>query len=61
MLQVKLFDEEHEKDLEQSINRFLEVIPEQKFVDVKYSVAAMGDSEDLDQIYCFSALVLYRK
>jgi len=57
-MKVKLFDEMHEKDLEVSINDFLEEIGE-KLVDIKYQVSISMFSEE--QIYCFSAMVLYKK
>ncbi|SDM28410.1 sporulation protein Cse60 [Bacillus sp. OK048] len=60
MIQVKLFDREHEKDLEKEMNRFLKGIDEQKLVDIKYNVAAMPEEEEEEQIYCFSAMVIYR-
>ncbi|MFB6467613.1 sporulation protein Cse60 [Cytobacillus sp. Hz8] len=59
MIQVKLFDQEHEKDLEIEMNRFLETIEEKKLLDIKYNIAAMQEDED-DQIYCFSAMIIYR-
>ncbi|PLT29240.1 sporulation protein Cse60 [Peribacillus deserti] len=60
MIQVKLFDYEHEKDLENGMNSFLKVIKEDQLVDIKYNVAAISEEEE-DQIYCFSAMVIYRK
>ena len=60
MIQVKLFDREHEKDLEQEMNRFLEGIEDQSLVDIKYNVAAMTEEEEEEQIYCFSAMIIYR-
>ena len=57
-MKVKVFDEMHEKDLETSVNEFLEEIGD-KFVDVKYQVSISMFSEE--QIYCFSAMVLYKK
>ncbi|MEH7253403.1 sporulation protein Cse60 [Neobacillus niacini] len=60
MIQVKLFDREHEKDLEKEMNRFLKGIDEQKLVDIKYNVAAMPEEEEEEQIYCFSAMIIYR-
>lgn len=60
LLQVKLFDEEHEKDLEQRLNHFLEVIPDQKIIDIKFSIAAISEAMEDEQIYCYSAMVLYR-
>ncbi|MEH7115281.1 sporulation protein Cse60, partial [Neobacillus niacini] len=58
--QVKLFDREHEKDLEKEMNRFLKSIEEQKLVDIKYNVAAMSEEEEEEQIYCFSAMIIYK-
>jgi len=54
-MKVKLFDESHEKDLENSINEF---ILDKNIVDIKYStsIAVCGE----EQIYCFSALVMYK-
>ncbi len=60
MIQVKLFDREHEKDLEKEMNRFLKSIDEQKLVDIKYNVAAMSEEEEEEQIYCFSAMIIYK-
>ncbi len=55
-MKVKVFDEGHEKDLEDAINKFiLEEDPE--IIDIKFS-SAVAVSEE--QIYCFSALVVYR-
>jgi Protein of unknown function (DUF2758). len=55
-MKVKLFDEAHEKDLETAINEFIEDI---KVIDIKYQVALGVFSEE--QIYCFSALVIYEE
>ena len=60
MIQVKLFDREHEKDLEVEMNEFLEDLDEKQLLDIKYNVAAMSEEEDEEQIYCFSAMVIYR-
>ncbi|MDF2858500.1 MAG: Sporulation protein cse60 [Neobacillus sp.] len=62
MIQVKLFDREHEKDLEKEMNRFLKGLEEQKLLDIKYNVAAITETEedDEEQIYCFSAMIIYR-
>ena len=54
-MKVKVFDEGHEKDLEQSINTFLETVEE--IFDIKYSVSIAISEE---QIYCFSALIMYK-
>lgn len=60
MIQVKLFDREHEKDLEKEMNTFLKGIDEKKLMDIKYNVAAITEDEEEEQIYCFSAMIIYR-
>jgi hypothetical protein len=60
MIQVKVFDYEHEKDLEKDMNQFLKTVDEDNIVDIKYHVAAMQEEEE-EQIYCFSAMVVYKK
>lgn len=55
-MKVKIFDENHEKDLEESINNFIS--GEIELIDIKYQVAISVFSEE--QIYCFSALILYK-
>ena len=55
-MKVKVFDESHEKDLESSINEFLE--NDIEVVDIKFSSAIAIFSEE--QIFCFSALVMYK-
>lgn len=54
---VKVFDEEHEDDLTESINEFLKENEEIQLLDIRFS-CAVCDCED-GQIYCFSALVVY--
>ena len=56
-MKVKLFDESHELDLEKSINKFLSE-KEIDLVDIKYQVSITTSGED--QIYCFSAMIIYR-
>jgi len=58
MLQVKVFDCEHEQDLEEEINDFLTQLDHKQVKDIKYNIAALGEVED-EQIYCFSAMVMY--
>ncbi|WML45715.1 sporulation protein Cse60 [Neobacillus sp. PS3-40] len=60
MIQVKLFDREHEKDLESEMNRFLKGLDEKKLLDIKYNVAAMPEDEEEEQIYCFTAMIIYK-
>ena len=55
IVKVKIFDEDHEEDLENKIN---ELIEDKEIVDIKYSVGVSVFSEE--QIYCFSALILYK-
>lgn len=55
-MKVKLFDESHEKDLEEKINDFLED-KDIDVVDIKFQVSTSISGED--QIYCFSAMIIY--
>lgn len=54
---VKIFDEDHERDLEMKINEFFGCNPNIKLIDIKYQVATLYDGRD--QIYCFSAMIIY--
>ena len=56
-MRVKLFDESHELDLEKSINKWL-VKHDVDVINIKYSISTSVCGED--QIYCFSALILYK-
>lgn len=56
-MKVKLFDCEDECDLEEDINNFIGNI-NLEVIDIKYQVAVGIFSEE--QVYCFSALILYR-
>jgi len=56
IVKVKIFDESHEKDLENAVNSFLSIL-EKDIVDIKYNVAISTCGEE--QIYCFSAMVVY--
>lgn len=56
-MKVKVFDETHEKDLENSVNDFLSSLGD-NLIDIKYQVAITMFSEE--QIYCFSAMILYK-
>jgi hypothetical protein len=59
VIRVKIFDESHEKDLEEAINVFLKKMDEEQIVDIKYQVSVSNNDEE-SQIYCFSAMVVYR-
>ncbi|WP_210364863.1 sporulation protein Cse60 [Bacillus sp. REN3] len=60
MIQVRVFDHEHEKDLEEDMNSFLERLDEKKLLDIKYNVAVIHEELEEEQIYCFSAMIVYR-
>ena len=55
---VRLFDEEHELDLEKQVNDFLLEINEEDIIDIKYSVATLYDGRS--QIYCYSCMIIIR-
>lgn len=54
-MKVKVFDCDHESDLEASINDFIE---DKEVIDIKFSVSSSIFAEE--QIYCFSALIVYK-
>jgi len=56
-MKVKIFDEAHEKDLEDEINNFLKE-EEPEVIDIKYNVSCSVYSDE--QIYCFSAMIIYK-
>ncbi len=55
-MKVKVFDEQHEDDLSAAMNEFIEE-NEVKIVDVRFSTSAFEAQGE--QIFCFSALLLY--
>lgn len=55
-MKVKIFDENHELDLEKDINDFLDNTSAE-IVDIKYQTAISVFAEE--QIYCFSAMIIY--
>lgn len=55
-MQIKVFDEEHEEDLEFSVNSFIKDLD---VIDIKYQVSVAMFSEE--QVYCYSALILYEE
>ena len=57
-MKIKIFDESHEKDLEEDINKFIkENSPD--IIDIKYSVSNSIFGEE--QVFCFSALIMYKE
>lgn len=57
-MNVKVFDENHENDLENSINEFLQD-DIYDIIDIKYQVAMAMYAEE--QVYCFSAMIIYKE
>ena len=59
MLKVKVFDCNDEMELTSKINNFIEEInmQDKEVIDIKFSTS-VGVYEE-EQIYCFSALVMY--
>lgn len=55
-MKVKIFDENHEKDLEGAVNSFLNETT-CDIIDIKYQVAISVCGEE--QLYCFSAMIIY--
>ena len=55
-MKVKIIDENHEKDLEASINLFLSET-NCDIIDIKYQIAISVCGEE--QLYCFSAMIIY--
>ena len=55
-MKVKLFDENHELDLEKSINKFLKE-KDVDVIDIKYQLGLSIVGEE--QIFCFSAMIIY--
>lgn len=56
-MKVKVFDESHEKDLERAVNEALEELED--IVDIKFQVSSCIFGNE--QIYCFSAMIIYRE
>ena len=57
MVQIKVFDEEHEDDLTEVVNARLQEHADIRLMDIKFSTA-VSDFEE-EQIYCFSAMVIF--
>ncbi len=55
-MKVKIFDENHEKDLEKDINLFLE--NDIEVLDIQFRTSVSIFSEE--QVYCFSAMIIYK-
>lgn len=57
-MQIKVFDCTHEKDLEEEVNDFLDTLDDEQIVDIKYQVSSFYDNRE--QIYIFSAMIIFR-
>ena len=57
-MKVIIFDESHEKDLEENINNFIEENENIEIIDIKYQVSTSMFGEE--QVYCFSAMIIYK-
>ena len=57
-MKVKIIDESHEKDLEEEINKFLNNC-EFEIIDINFNSAVAIYGEE--QIFCFSALIMYKE
>ena len=55
---VKVFDENHERDLEYNVNNFLKDYSDDEIIDIKYSVATLYDGRE--QIYCFTCMIVIK-
>lgn len=51
---IKCFDEQHEDDLTEKVNAFIKNV---QVIDIKFSSSGYAFQDE--QIYCFSALVMY--
>lgn len=56
-MKVKIIDENHERDLENSVNNFIEN-NDYEIVDIQFRTAVSIFSEE--QVYCFSAMIVYK-
>lgn len=54
-MKIKMFDESHESDLEESVNSFISNVD---VIDIKYQVSIAINGEE--QIYCFTAMIIYK-
>lgn len=57
-MKVKIIDESHEKDLERSVNAFLEST-QNEIIEIQFKTAVSIFGEE--QVYCFSAMIIYQE
>ncbi|WP_302926525.1 sporulation protein Cse60 [Holdemania filiformis] len=58
MIQVKVFDEQHEDDLTDSLNEFLAELDEKDVLSVQLTTSHF--SVIPEQLYSFSGMIVYR-
>ena len=58
MLKIKMFDEEHELDLEDEVNEFIDIL-NGKIIDIKYQCALCFNGNEME--YSFSCMILYEE
>lgn len=56
-MKIKMFDCEHEIDLEIQVNDWLDGIDDQFIIDIQYRVAVMYDERS--QVYCYTCMIIY--
>lgn len=56
-MNVKIFDYEHEKDLEDAVNIFLQ-IKNMEIIDIKYQSSHFYAGNE--QVFSFSVLIMYK-
>lgn len=61
MLKIKVYDCTSEDELETELNLLIEKLDEhnQEIVDIKYSISHFSDESQGQQVFSFSALVMY--
>lgn len=58
MIKIKCFDEADKYTLTRSVNDWIDNNPKYEIKDIKFSTSCMT-TKYYEQIYCFSALVIY--
>lgn len=56
ILKIKIFDYEHEKDLEDAVNDYIK--NKNNVIDIKYQTSHFSHSGE--QIYSFSAMIIFQ-
>lgn len=61
MLKIKVYDYPSEDELENRLNLLMEDLEEnnKEIVDIKYSISHFSDESQGQQVFSFSALVMY--